>query len=436
MITSKLFAHKRFLILGLGLTGAAATKALIASKAKVWVFDSDVTKLPVDGSKIASDLSIIKNTDIDFVVVSPGIPEHNNDLRLLKHNIDKKKFISDIDLLYLACPHSFYICVTGTNGKSTVVSKINHLLVNHLGKKSCKGGNIGVPTLELPLNMDYYVIEMSSYQIEKSSIIKPNIGIVLNISPDHIDHHLTLKNYEKEKIKLLELSKTGIFACLDEYTSKIAATSGHTKHIHRLYWPEDTTLRATLDKLAFPKNSFVSAYAVSLITQLDITQLSSYLKDFKPLPYRISKFYTWLNVEFINDSKATNLSAALYCLNTLTKDNYDLVLMLVGGVLKSGDKELLQAYPITKPEIKNLKFISFGKEASFLKEVISKKDLIGSYKTMKEAITALPSLLNNLRSSYKSIAVVLSPIGVSFDEFDSYKHRGEVFDELVKKLFV
>ena len=311
------------------------------------------------------------------------------------------------------------------------MSQINHALANHLGKKSCKGGNIGIPVLELPVDMDYYVIEMSSYQIEKSRIIRPDIGVILNISPDHIEHHNNLNSYIAAKIKLLELSKVGIFTCLDEYTSKIAETYPANENVHRLYWSQANITQ--VESLPSPKNSFVSAYALALVTKLGITKTLSYFKDFKPLPYRVNKFHNWSNIEFINDSKATNLAATLHCLNTLKKDNYTCLILLIGGALKAGDKQELEDSSILNA--RNLKFVVFGQSAVFLEDALAKEKVLGSYKTLKEATKALPLLIDKIPSNKSSTAVVLSPIGASFDEFDGYHQRGETFDRLVKKLF-
>ena len=189
---------KKILVYGLGATGKSVIKFLKKKKIfdyKVW--DDDKKKRQKFANKII-DKAL---NNIDFIVLSPGINLNN---ALLKSKLikNKKKIITDLDLFYLFNPEAKTIGITGTNGKSTTCKIIHHILKKN-GYQVKLGGNIGKPILDILCNSNTIVIiEMSSFQLAYSKFIKPNFGVLLNLSIDHLDWHRNFSDYKNSKFKI------------------------------------------------------------------------------------------------------------------------------------------------------------------------------------------------------------------------------------------
>ncbi len=238
MIKSSYFAGKKVVVFGLSRTGVGAVKSMIASSAIVVASDDNESQL--NTLKLQFPIvHISKPQDIewervDFLLLSPGIPlyapvEHPVVTAANKHNVS---IISDIDVLYIAHPTVKFIGITGTNGKSTTTALIAHIF-KECGQKAQVGGNIGISALELdPQDDGYYVLELSSYQLDLIKFLHTDIALIINITPDHIDRHGSFSRYVEAKSKLIKsLSPEGTVVISVDYPTTRQLAETYTNNI-------------------------------------------------------------------------------------------------------------------------------------------------------------------------------------------------------------
>ena len=452
MITSTVFKDKKILILGLGITGLNLYKAMIKSNAKVYTWD--------DSNNIKNNLPKnvnLKNfnfSQLDYCVPSPGIPTKGLDahpvISLLKKN--RVKIISELDLfqIYLNSSINYLngnikiIAATGTNGKSTVVSIMHHVL-QKLGYQTSLIGNIGKSIFQSKvLKNGFYIIEVSSYQLETTSIFKPNISILTNISDDHMQRHKTFNEYIKQKFKIfknLTKSDLAIISCDHQLTKKyinklsykdkfkLIKISGKNKRSN--YYYDDLSIykrtqfiyRASNSNLYGRHNleniSLVLA-ALSGINQLNKYSLKA-IASFKGLPHRQEIVKKIDKTLFINDSKATNIESSLPALRSFKN-----IYWICGGIPKSYNMD--SAIPFLK-NVKKIYIIGLEKKIFF--DAFEKYTEIVYVKEMKKAIKT--AFLNSKKEK-KIISILLSPAAASFDQYKNFETRGNAFKKCVKSL--
>ena len=344
MVSLKNLKDKKVLIFGLGLSGISTAKRLKKNVKNLSVWDDNsATRINVQKKlDIAFDNNFsLKN--YDFIVISPGI----NIYKHPKINFFKKNFskiITDIDIFTssINLKKNKIILITGTNGKSTFSKLLYHVL-----KKGSKNtyllGNYGKPVLNFKnnSNKNYYVLELSSYQIEYSKFLKSHSCTVLNITPDHLDRHRNFSNYINIKLKIFNsLLSTG-----RGYVSAAFPFFNLIKN-KKVYKVNCLQTRLTKNKFLDKKN-FLSSISV-------IYQILKFLKfsdkkifkgfdTFKPLSHRQEFVRKIKNINFINDSKATNFDSAKFSL-----EYYDNIFWIAGGLLKKNDKLKLSESIISK----------------------------------------------------------------------------------------
>lgn len=442
--------NKSFVVLGLARTGLAAVQWLLTEKACVYVFDKDLQKQQQALSMGAREGRIEEMdwSTIAAIVHSPGIsPNHPVSKAALAHNIP---LITDCNLLRRAYPTAKFIGVTGTNGKSTTTTLIGHIL-RELGMKVAIGGNVGVPALSLPSDYDYYVLELSSYQLELSDPLSLDVIAWLNISEDHLERHGSMENYVKAKQKIFATTKDhghviigvddswseSVCQKLLEFAPDIVTLVSCQGTLSRGIYLEEGSLvdkrnsrakkilsTTTLDTLRGHHNAqnVAFAYGVCVSLGFDGEKISQAIKTFPGLAHRQELVATMDGVCFINDSKATNADAAAKALAT-----YDDIYWIVGGQDKSDGIDPLAPY--------------FSK--------IRHAFLIGAsmdrfYETLKDRVpvTRCQDLPTAVGQAYEEACkelgslkvVLLSPACASFDQFQDFEHRGDVFRAEVKKL--
>ena len=452
MITSNIFKDKKVLILGLGITGLNLHKALIKSNAKVYSWD-DHSKNKTNLLKNIN-LKKFKFSQLDYCVPSPGIPTKGPDkhpiISLLKKN--HVKILSELDLfqIYLNSSKDYLngnikiIATTGTNGKSTVVSIINHVL-QKLNYKTSLIGNIGKSIFQSKiLKKGFYIIEVSSYQLETTSIFKPNISILTNISNDHMSRHKTLNEYIKQKFKIfknLTKSDLAIISCDHQLTKKyiyklslkdklnLIRISGKNKrssyHYDDLSIYNKTKLiyKASNSNLHGRHNleniSLVLA-ALSGINQLNKYSLKA-IGSFNGLPHRQEIVKKIDKTLFINDSKATNIESSIPALQSFKN-----IYWICGGIPKSHNMEL------AIPFLKNVKKIYIiGLEKNIFLNAFKNYAEIFYVKDMKKAIKLA---FFNSKKENKDISILLSPAAASFDQYKNFETRGNTFKKCVSIL--
>ena len=438
---------KKVLVLGLSKSGIAAAKLAKKHGAVVYLTEGkDVTSenlykveelknLGINVEYGAHSDEIINNADL--VVTSPGIPPHSEIIqRIRKQNIP---VISELELAYRECDIPFII-ITGTNGKTTTTALTEHILARKLNVKAC--GNIGQPPCNIAdENLDYFVCEASSFQLEMSTSLKPFISVWTNFTPDHIDWHQGLENYFKAKARvflkpqapkysvlnakderLLEFAKQAqgevfMFAgnignnCCYEENGEIVFKKGGV---------EEKIIKLSECPLLGEHNyqNIMCAIICAKLTGIDNTTIKQAIIDFKAPAHRLEKIISKNGITYYNDSKATNPEAAIVAINSF--NNVD-VALIAGGRDKNTD--LTEFCDSVKKHIKTVVLI--GEATERFEENLKRNGFnnIIREKTMQSAIDKCIEIHPDV--------VLLSPACASFDMFTGYEQRGDVFREYV-----
>ena len=429
-VSRKFFNNKKILIYGMGKSGFSSYHFL---KKKNYIKIYDDKKKIIKNKLIKKfflEKSKISKIKFDYIVISPGINVNKCNLKnYLKKN--SQRIITDLDIFYSHYSKNKIITITGTNGKSTTAKLLNLILINHkLDARLC--GNIGNPVL-LEKNISkktIFVIEASSYQIDYSKIFKTNYAIILNISPDHLERHGSLKNYINAKFKLLKSQSRKDFAYIntkDKYLrKKIKSSKVFSKiinvNLNKIYKfgkkinnPYFLT-RGNQENLSF-------IFSIGKTLNLKNKNILKIINKFKGLKFRQEIIYKSKKVTCINDSKATSFASSTNILKSLQK-----VFWLVGGIPKLGDK-----FTLKKSECKNINAYIFGKNKSFFVKQFKNKLSFYCFKELKEAIKKILYDVKNSNNSNLHKTILFSPSAASFDSFNNFEERGEYFNFLLKK---
>lgn len=424
MIDLSFLKGKKVGVVGLGKTGLATVESLEKSGVECKTYDD----------KSHQDKDFLK--DLDLIVWSPGIDSNEHEIAI-KAKEKGIELVCDIDLLYRACSNAIYIGVTGTNGKSTTVSLMHHILQTN-GVKSQLGGNIGNPALSLePLDQSgVYVIELSSYQLELLKDIKFAAGGILNLAQDHLARHKTMENYADIKAGLLDKSKIKVVSIDDEYCSNISNSlddkitvsvkgDANIKLVNGIINDFDLDIMQ-VDNLQYLKGShnyqnIMFAYAlIRNATKLSVNNIVLGILSFKGLSHRQQLTKTVDGVAYINDSKATNCDATERALTT-----YENILWIVGGQSKDGGFNTLSPY---LNRIKKSYIIGACEE-----ELVEFFDQ-NNYQEYEVCKTLDVAIARIHRDGVAGDVALLSPACASWDQYKSFEHRGDHFKELVEKL--
>ena len=442
-------------ILGSGVSGIGAVK--LAQKKGLEIFLSDSKNIKSETNKLLSKLDVkyeesghteklIK--DSKEIIISPGI-----DLRSLiksKPSLKKKKIISEVEFAS-RYTNAFIIAVTGTNGKTTTSKLIYHILKNS-GFNVGLAGNIGYSFSEsiVENQFDYYVLEGSSFQLDHIINFRPDISIITNITPDHLDRYDNkLENYVDAKFKIISNQKSSDYFIysgdcsittnkINNINSIASAISLHTSNyknqqnnylIHNKNKIKSSInnnenmidiTKSSLLGLHNVKNS-MAAIAVSEILNISNKKIIESLKTFQNVEHRLEHFLTINKVKYVNDSKATNVNATFYALNSFKKP----IVWIVGGVDKGNDYS--QLVPLVKSNVKAI--ICLGSDNDKIISTFSQHcNLIVSTNKMVDAVKSAYDI------SKQGDIVLLSPACASFDLFENFEQRGNLFKEQVRKL--
>lgn len=438
---------KKVLVLGLSKSGIAAAKFAKKHGAIVYLSEgkyvdeenmykvSDLKSLGINVEYGSHSDEFVDNAEL--VVSSPGIPPHSEIIkRIVAKNIP---VISELELAYRECDIPFII-ITGTNGKTTTTALTEHILAKSLKVKAC--GNIGQPPCNIAdENLDYFICEASSYQLAMSPSLKPFISVWTNFTPDHIDWHQGLENYFKAKAKvflspqapkysvlnakdekLLEFSKkaegeifmfagnVGENCCYEEDGKIIYKQNGKAEEI--------ITLKECPLLGEHNYQNIMCAIICAKLTDVPNDLIKSAIMEFKAPAHRLEKIIEKDGITFYNDSKATNPEAAIVAIDSFNNTN---VTLIAGGRDKNTD--LTEFCKSVNAHIKTVVLIGEATERFEQNLRANGFDNIIKEKTMESAIDKSIEL--------KPDVVLLSPACASFDMFNSYEHRGEVFREYV-----
>jgi len=420
-IEKDIFLGKKILIYGLGKSGISTFKFL-KKRADVYIFDDNQkTNL-----KIITINQVIK-TKFDIIIISPGINISNCKLsKFLNKNLDK--IYTDLDVFY-----SFYkntsIAITGTNGKSTTAKILFDILIDQ--KKDVRLiGNIGNPALsEKKISKKtFFVIEVSSYQLEYSKIFSAKYAVILNISTDHIERHKNLTNYVNAKFKLLDSQNNKSFAFVkknDQLINKKIRKNKFKPKIYKVDTLNMNKLSNQLNNKYFISDgnkenlSFILKIASNL--KLNKTKLFKTLNNFKGLKYRQQIIFDNKNLTIINDSKSTSFASSESILK-----NFNDIYWILGGIPKKGDK-----FKLSKKKCRNFKVFIFGNYHKQFDRILKNKIKIKKLKNLKETLKKI--FFEIKKQKIKKNTIFFSPAGASFDSFKNFEDRGKYFNQLIKK---
>ena len=443
----------RMVILGAGESGVGA--ALLAKKHGYNVFVSDggiikeAYKIELQENKI--DFEEGKHTEdkilnADEIIKSPGIPEKNDIIKKIRaKNIP---IVSEIEFAFRYKGTSKVIAITGSNGKSTTTALTFHIC-KYAGVDCAMVGNIGYSfakqVVEDPKQV--YVVEVSSFQLDDCKTFRPDVAVITNITEDHLDRYdYKMQNYVNSKFRIImNQTKEDIFIyCLDDkvtndninkYTIKstiypITMSKELSQGAYlmngkmSLKWKLEEMQMSIKDFAIKGKHNNYNNMAASLSAcAIDIKKekIREALQTFQSLEHRMEPVATIKNVEFINDSKATNINSTWFALETMEKPT----ILILGGVDKGNDYSLLKELVQEKVKAIVCMGIDNGKIHSSFGDVVS---LIVDTKSAVEAVQAAFHL------SEKGDVVLLSPACASFDLFKNYEDRGNQFKHAVKEL--
>jgi len=425
-----IFFKKKILIYGLGKSGLSTYQCL-KEKSNLYLFDDK--KNFIKNKEIKKKLIThkdIKNKKFDYIVISPGINVNKCTLsKYLKKN--SNKINTDLDIFYSLYSINKNITITGTNGKSTT-AKILFDVLKYQKFDVRLVGNIGNPIL-LEKNITkntIFVIEASSYQLDYSKLFKANFAAILNITPDHLERHGTLKNYINVKFKLIKNQTNKDFSFLNTEDLHIKKKLKNIKIFSKIIKINKNVDINFLKKINNPYfmtegNKENLSFIIEITKKLRIKKnnLIKTLKNFKGLKYRQQIIHRSKNLTIINDSKATSYSSSINILKSLSN-----VYWIVGGLAKKGDKFLL-----SKNECKTFKVYIFGKDKKYFVKQL--KNII-NYQRFKNLKFLIKKILIDIKKekSQKHRIILFSPAAASFDSFKNFEDRGEYFNSLIKKI--
>jgi UDP-N-acetylmuramoylalanine--D-glutamate ligase len=455
MIVSS-FKGRKVALFGLGGSGLATAEALVAGGADVSAWDDNPDSVAKAASRGigTADLRSVDWSAFAAFVLSPGVPlthpkphwtvdlAHAAGVETIG---DVELFVRERRALSPDCP---FIAITGTNGKSTTTALIAHIL-NSSGRDTQLGGNIGtaVLTLDPPAPDRFYVVECSSYQIDLAPTINPTAGILLNLTPDHLDRHGTMQHYADVKERLVAGSKTAIIGDDDSFCSLIAdrvekagvdvvrISRRHTLE-NGLYAEGTKILRAKngktegvadLDGIQTLRGSHNSqnacaAIAACLAVGVSVTEIQTGLRSFPGLMHRMQPIGRRGAVTFVNDSKATNAEAAAPALSS-----YDRIYWIAGGLPKEGGITSL------KPLYNRIaKAYLIGEAAPQFAATLGTDVPYEISGTLDNAVRHAAA--DAERDEVPGAVVMLSPACASFDQFKNFEVRGDHFVSLVAAL--
>mgnify|MGYP001271040313 FL=1 len=420
-IGKNFFLNKKILIYGLGKSGIS-TFRFLKNKADVYLFDDNKKT----NKKIINHSQLLK-TEFDRIIISPGINILNCKLsKFLKKNFSK--IYTDLDVFF-----SFFknksVAITGTNGKSTTAKILYDVLLDQ--KKDVRLiGNIGNPALsEKKISKKtFFVIEVSSYQLDYSKLFSAKYAIILNISADHIERHKNLTNYVNAKFKLLESQNRQSFAYVKKYDDLINKRIKKSKFKQKIYEVDTLNVRKVLNQLnnkyfnsSGNRENLSFILKISSKLKLNNNKLINTLRNFKGLKYRQQIIFDRKNLTIINDSKSTSFASSENILKNL-KDVY----WIIGGIPKERDK-----FKLSKKECKNFRAFIFGKHHKQFSNILGNKVKFKKFENLK--LTLQNVFLEIKKKKTKKNLIFFSPAGASFDNFKNFEDRGEYFNQLIKK---
>lgn len=451
------YRGKTALVAGAGKSGQASARFLLDCGARVILTDTRsknalrneiaaLQSFAARSGELVLELGGHRNESFarcDFVVVSPGIP-----LSLPFFEVSRKAGIPIIAEVELAYRHlkGKIIGITGSNGKTTTTTLVSDLL-NGAGLKAHAAGNIGTPLIGFARDSsdsDFYSVELSSFQLESIDDFRPFIGSVLNLTPDHMDRYTDFEDYIAAKQRIFMNQGETDFAVLnadDPRTAALAAMMRATLFQfsrlriveHGAFVRNDRVIFRNKDgekdlfavsaialKGSHNLENVLAACTMAILAGAAPDSLEDSIRKFKGVEHRIEWVCELDGVPYYNDSKATNVDAAIKALESFPGN----IVLIAGGRDKAGDFSALRI--LVQQRVKHL--VLMGEAAAKIRQALSCTVDMSEAPSMMEAVSMCRSLAR------PGDVVLLAPACASFDMFDNYEHRGRVFKDAVRSM--
>tara|TARA_B100000686_G_scaffold346158_1_gene432167 strand:+ start:22076 stop:23437 length:1362 start_codon:yes stop_codon:yes gene_type:complete len=439
---------KNVAVIGLGATGFSCIRYFNRLGRQVTVFDSRedppfanrLREEKIDSITRFGEFNAKELKSADILVVSPGVSLEEP--AIVEARSAGIEIISDIELFSRSSNRPI-IGITGSNGKSTV-TKLTETLLKAAGVSVSMGGNIGPPALDLlgyP-EPDYYLLELSSFQLEATSTLRPLTFAILNISPDHMDRYHDIDAYIEAKTRISALAGTIIVNRDDVRLSRLFESKtmnpslitfglteplsekdfGLTKNHHEKYLSRGSERLIKIDDLKMEGlhnigNALAALAIIQTVIPVKMDEILDALRKFSGLPHRCEVISNYRGVRWINDSKGTNVGATVAALEGMGRP----VVLIVGGQAKNADfNPLAQSAQRYARQV-----VLFGEDSDLISSYLSDAVPVTKVTTLAEA-TSLAA-----EWAQPGDAVLFSPACASFDMFDNFEHRGDSFRALV-----
>ena len=444
---------QRVLVVGLGKSGVSAATFLQSRGARVTVSDSKAEAELGKDIPALLDRGIVVETgahgertfrDQDLIVVSPGVPV--NAPQLQQARAAGVKIIGEVELAARFLK-GHIAAITGSNGKTTTTSLCGEIL-EKAGKRTQVGGNIGRPVtdlIETSAADGWNVLEISSFQLETIETFRPRIASILNITPDHLDRHGDFATYAAAKARIFENQTAEDFAVLnaDDHTcvqiagkvksqvywfgSKERSDQGSFVRAAEIYWRtrdgHETEIMPTEEIPLKGKHNLenvLAAVCVGMLAGCTPEQIRKAVREFKAVEHRLELVATLNGVAYYNDSKATNVDATIKALESFPANIH----IILGGKDKGSDYTVLK--PLLTARAKAV--YTIGAAAEKIESQITGAAPIFHAETLENAVRLAAEKAKD------GDVVLLAPACASFDQFQSYEHRGRTFKELVHNM--
>lgn len=432
-----------YIVVGLGKTGLSCVQYLAAKHSKVLAVDtrdkpptleSVLNVLPIDQVHLGGlDEDFLNQADV--IILSPGISRAESAIvAQIKKN---KPVIGDIEL-FCQLTNSPIIGITGSNGKSTVTTLVGEM-IKAAGFNVQVGGNLGTPALDLykTPEPDFYVLELSSFQLESTSSLKAKVAVTLNISPDHMDRYDSMEDYRQAKYRIYHDCEVAIHNLDDEgsypktqhpkiYTySTINPKADFSLQNRNIVYKNKTLLSVDDLKLKgkHQYSNVLAALAIGTSIDLPLEAMCRVLRGFKGLAHRCQWVKESNQVSWFNDSKATNIGAAIASITSIAEEIPGKIVLLAGGQGKGADFS-----PLGDVAKYLRAAILFGEDEALLNAVLQQTTQTLKVTDLTEAVKKANAI------AIPGDVVLLAPACASFDMFNNFEHRGQCFEELVGKL--
>lgn len=435
-----MYNDKRILVYGVGKSGQSVAK-LLSKNNEVTIIDEkeldntlkeEFHKYNI-GFKLETDVNV---SDFDLIVRSPGILPTN---KLIKEAIAKNIYVTnEVEVAYQYLPNCKIIAVTGSNGKTTTTTIIYKLLSKIMDNVHL-GGNIGIPLCDLVENVkvgDVLVLEISDHQLFDIKTFKPDIAVLTNLCPTHLDFHGSYEKYKDVKKKIFSNQNEEDIAIINynnlDSVNLIKDIKSNKKYFNGIDAYLDNNIIyvngkeiISLDEIKLKgQHNYENIMAALLVMNefnLDKNVIKEVLKNFNGVEHRLEFVKEYNKILFYNDSKATNPTSTIIAINSFNKPIH----LILGGFERSQDFNELNNY------LKNVKCIYAVGEVSDRVESWAKENNKEAFnvKTLEKAVIKIKE---NVKSEE---VVLLSPASASWDQYDRFETRGEEFKKLVAKYF-